>query len=240
MSFQKDISSNGRAIIAREVWRTYPIGIHQEVHALRGVNLSIPAGSYLALKGRSGSGKTTLLNCIGGLDKPSSGSVSVFGTELKDLNDTELTGFYREHVGFIFQAFGLTPTYSALENIEIVLQIAGKGYKERRQRAEYCLERVGLGEWQHHRVHELSGGQQQRVAIARALANQPQLILADEPTGKLDTNTAREIFTLFREIVEGEGATILMAAHDPLVDEYVDGALQLSDGQIIEREDHPR
>ena len=233
MSFQKDTSSNGSAIIARDVWRTYPTGLRQEVHALRGVNLTIPAGSYLALKGRSGSGKTTLLNCIGGLDKPTSGSLSVFGTELKDLSDSKLTRFYREQVGFIFQAFGLTPTYSALENIEIVLQIAGKGYKERRQRAEYCLERVGLGDWQHHRVHELSGGQQQRVAIARALANQPRLILADEPTGKLDTHTAREIFTLFREIVKAEGATILMAAHDPLVDEYVDGVLQLSDGQIL-------
>lgn len=239
MSFQKDTSSNGRAIIARDVWRTYPMGIHQEVHALRGVNLSIPAGSYLALKGRSGSGKTTLLNCIGGLDKPTRGSVSVFGTALKELSDSELTRFYREHVGFIFQAFGLTPTYSAIENIEIVLQIAGKGYRERRGRAEYCLERVGLSQWQHHRVHELSGGQQQRVAIARALANQPQLILADEPTGKLDTTTAREIFTLFRAIVEGEGATILMAAHDPLVEEYVDGVLQLSDGQIVARENPP-
>ena len=236
MSFQNDTTSNGSAIIAREVWRTYPMGLRQEVQALRGVNLTIPAGRYLAIKGRSGSGKTTLLNCIGGLDKPTRGSVSVFGIELKDLSDSELTRFYHEHVGFIFQAFGLTPTYSALENIEIVLQIAGKGYKERRQRAEYCLEQVGLGEWQHHRVHELSGGQQQRVAIARALANQPQLILADEPTGKLDTNTAREIFALFREIVEGEGATILMAAHDPLVDEYVDEVLQLSDGQIVERE----
>lgn len=236
MSLQKNIPSNGRAIIAREVWRTYPIGLRQEVHALRGVNLTIQAGSYLAIKGRSGSGKTTLLNCIGGLDKPTSGSVSVFGTELKDLSDSELTRFYREQVGFIFQAFGLTSTYSALENVEIVLQIAGKGLKERRQRAEYCLARVGLGEWQHHRVHELSGGQQQRVAIARALANQPPLILADEPTGKLDTNTAREIFTLFREIVEKEGATILMAAHDPLVDEYVEEVLQLSDGQIMGRE----
>lgn len=235
MSIQKNTSSNGSAIIAREVWRTYPMGLRQEVHALRGVDLTIQAGSYLALKGRSGSGKTTLLNCIGGLDKPTRGSVSVFGTDLKDLNDSELTRFYRGHVGFIFQAFGLTPTYSALENIEIVLQIAGKGYRERRQRAEYCLERVGLGQWQHHRVHELSSGQQQRVAIARALANQPQLILADEPTGKLDTNTAREIFTLFREIVKKEGATILIAAHDPLVDEYVDGVLQLSDGQITGR-----
>jgi len=239
MSSQKHTSSNGSAIIALDVWRTYPMGLRQEIHALRGVNLTIPVGSYLALRGRSGSGKTTLLNCIGALDKPTSGSVSVFGTELKELNDSGLTRFYREHVGFIFQAFGLTPTYSALENIEIVLQIAGKGYKERRQRAEHCLERVGLSQWQHHRVHELSGGQQQRVAIARALANQPQLILADEPTGKLDTNTAREIFALFREIVRQEGATILMAAHDPLVDEYVDGVLQLSDGQIIERETSP-
>jgi putative ABC transport system ATP-binding protein len=236
MSLQKNFPSNGSAIIAREVWRTYLMGPHQEVHALRGVNLTVQAGMYLALKGRSGSGKTTLLNCIGGLDKPTRGSISVFGTELRDLSDSGLTRFYREHIGFIFQAFGLTPTYSALENIEIVLQIAGKGYKERRQRAEYCLERVGLGDWQHHRVHELSGGQQQRVAIARALANQPQLILADEPTGKLDTTTAREIFTLFREIVKEEGATILMAGHDPLVDEYVDEVLQLFDGQIKERE----
>src|SRR5687768_13360103 len=111
MSFQKD-TSNESAIIARDVWRTYSIGIHQEVQALRGVNLTIPAGSYLAIKGRSGSGKTTLLNCIGGLDKPTRGLVSVFGTDLKDLSDSELTRFYREHVGFIFQAFGLTPTYS--------------------------------------------------------------------------------------------------------------------------------
>ena len=233
-------ASANSAIITRDLWRTYHTGVQQEVHALRGVNLSVNAGSYLALKGRSGSGKTTLLNCIGGLDRPTGGSVNVFGFELKDLNDTELTRFYRQNVGFIFQAFGLTPTYSALENVEIVLQIAGKGHKDRRRRAEYCLERVGLSQWQHHRVHELSGGQQQRVAIARALANQPQLILADEPTGKLDTATAREIFTLFRELVEKEGCTILMAAHDPLVNEYMDDVLQLSDGQIMERENNPR
>jgi putative ABC transport system ATP-binding protein len=220
-------------VVTRDLWRTYRTGTQQEVHALRGVNLSVAAGSYLALKGRSGSGKTTLLNCIGGLDKPTGGSVSVFGIELKDLNDTDLTRFYRQNVGFIFQAFGLTPTYSALENIEIVLQITGMSYRERRGQAEHCLERVGLAQWHNHRVHELSGGQQQRVAIARALANHPQLILADEPTGKLDTATAREIFTLFRELVTQDGITILMAAHDPLVDEYVDGVLQLQDGQII-------
>jgi ABC-type lipoprotein export system ATPase subunit len=223
-------------IVTRDLWRTYVTGIHQEVHALRGVNLSVAKGSYLALKGRSGSGKTTLLNCIGGLDKPTSGSVSVFGIELKDLSDKDLTDFYRQNVGFVFQAFGLSPIYSALENVEIVLQIAGMGYKPRRQRAEHCLERVGLTDWMHHRVHELSGGQLQRVAIARALANQPRLILADEPTGKLDTSTAREIFSLFRELVEQEGVTILMAAHDPLVNDYVDEVMQLSDGQVMERE----
>ena len=231
-----EYSAREQVILTQDLWRTYQTGIHQEVHALRGVNLSVDKGSYLALKGRSGSGKTTLLNCIGGLDKPTRGSVRVFDIELKDLDDKELTDFYRKNVGFIFQAFGLTPIYSALENVEIVLQIAGIGYKSRRQRAEHCLERVGLTDWMHHRVHELSGGQLQRVAIARALANQPRLILADEPTGKLDTSTAREIFSLFREIVEQEGVTILMAAHDPLVDEYVDKVLQLSDGLIIDTE----
>ena len=226
--------SSIQVIVTHDLWRTYHTGAHQEVHALRGVNLSVTAGSYLALKGRSGSGKTTLLNCIGGLDKPTGGSVSVFGIELKELNDLALTRFYRKNVGFIFQAFGLTATYSALENVEIVLQIAGLGYSERRDRAEHCLDRVGLSQWRYHRVHELSGGQQQRVAIARALANQPQLVLADEPTGKLDTATAREIFILFRSLVEQDGVTVLLAAHDPLVDEYVDEVLQLQDGQIVE------
>jgi putative ABC transport system ATP-binding protein len=227
-----NIENTTSVIVVRDLWRTYQTGIQQEVHALRGVNLSVQAGSYLALKGRSGSGKTTLLNCNGGLDKPTSGSVSTFGIELKELSDQELTRFYRQKVGFIFQAFGLSPIYSAIENVEIVLQIAGMGYQERHQRARACLERVGLSQWANHRLHELSGGQQQRVAIARALANQPQLILADEPTGKLDTATAREIFSLFQELVSQEGVTILMAAHDPLVDEYVDEVLQLQDGQI--------
>ncbi len=225
-------STNGPVIVTEDLWRSYRAGTQQEVHALRGVNIAIDSGSYLALKGRSGSGKTTLLNCLGGLDRPTSGEIRVFGINLKALKDRELTRFYRQNVGFIFQSFGLSPIYTALENVEIVMQIAGKGRQERRQRAEYCLDLVGLTKWLHHRVNELSGGQQQRIAIARALANQPQLILADEPTGKLDTNTAREIFTLFRDIVEQEGVTVLMAAHDPLVDEYVDGILQLQDGQI--------
>jgi ABC-type lipoprotein export system ATPase subunit len=230
-------TSNGTAIHTLDLWRTYRAGTHQEVHALQGVNLDIKTGSYFALKGRSGSGKTTLLNLIGGLDKPTKGSVKVFGIELKELKDKELTRFYRENVAFIFQAFGLSPIYSAMENVEIVMQISGKSRKERRLRAEYCLERVGLDKWKNHRIYELSGGQQQRIAIARALANEPRLILADEPTGKLDTATAREIFLLFREIIEEERVTVLMAAHDPLVDQYVDRVLQLQDGQILTPEE---
>ena len=236
MNFSEDNQTNP-VINTIDLWRTYRAGTHQEVHALKGVNMAVEAGSYFALKGRSGSGKTTLLNLIGGLDRPTKGSVRVFSIELKDLKDKELTSFYRENVGFIFQAFGLSPIYSALENVEIVMQIAGKSRKQRRERAEYCLERVGLTKWMNHRIFELSGGQQQRIAIARALANEPRLILADEPTGKLDTATAREIFSLFREIVENEHVTVLMAAHDPLVDEYVDRVLQLQDGRIMQIED---
>jgi ABC-type lipoprotein export system ATPase subunit len=236
MNFSENIQ-NGPVINTIDLWRTYRAGTHQEVHALKGVNLAIQTGSYLALKGRSGSGKTTLLNLIGGLDRPTKGSVRVFDIELKEQKDKALTNFYREKVGFIFQAFGLSPIYSALENVEVVMQIAGKNRKQRRERAEYCLERVGLTKWINHRIFELSGGQQQRIAIARALANEPRLILADEPTGKLDTATAREIFSLFREIVANEQVTVLMAAHDPLVDEYVDRVLQLQDGKILQIEE---
>ena len=224
---------NEPVIITEDMWRTYRAGTHQEVHALKGVNLSIDEGSYFALKGRSGSGKTTLLNCVGGLDRPTKGIVRVFGINLNTLKDKELTRFYRQNVGFIFQAFGLSPIYTAMENVEIVMQISGKGRKDRRDRAEYCLDLVGLTKWKNHRINELSGGQQQRIAIARALANQPRMILADEPTGKLDTATAREIFTLFHQIVEQEHVTVLLAAHDPLVDEYVEAVMQLQDGQIL-------
>ena len=148
------------------------------------------------------------------------------------LNDAQITVWRRERVGFIFQSFGLTPTFSAYENIELMLRIAGKGARQRRERTNYCLNLVGLTKRKDHRPDELSGGQQQRVAIARALANNPKLILADEPTGELDSTTAREILTLFRGIVEMEKVTLLMASHDPLVDEYVDKALHLHDGQI--------
>jgi ABC-type lipoprotein export system ATPase subunit len=173
------------------------------------------------------------LNCISGLDRPSSGVVCVFGEDLSTLNDARLTQWRRDKVGFIFQSFGLSPTLSAYENVELVLRIAGKRSAERREQTEYCLDLVGLGKWKDHRPDELSGGQQQRVAIARSLANHPELILADEPTGELDSGTSREILSLFRRIVDEERITLLIASHDSLVDEYADEIYQLKDGQII-------
>ena len=224
-------------IEAKEVWRVYKLG-NQEVPALRGVNVGITAGSFVALKGRSGSGKTTLLNLIGGLDQPTTGAVHVFDNELAGMNDKQLTEWRRHHVGFVFQSFGLLPTLSAFENVELMLRIAGIRGKERQDRTAYCLDLVGLGKWASHRPYELSGGQQQRVAIARALANDPRLILADEPTGELDSVTAREILGLFRQIVEENHVTFLIATHDPLADDYVDRILHLQDGQIVEENDH--
>jgi len=224
--------SNGLIIETHQLVRTYRIGPHQEVPALRGVDLSIPAGHVVAVKGRSGSGKTTLLNCLGGLDRPDSGTVVIAGQDLSMLSDDQLTSFRRTTIGFVFQAFGLSPTLSAFENVELMLRIAGVGYRKRRERAAHCLEVVGLDRWKHHRPDELSGGQQQRVAIARAIANHPRLILADEPTGKLDTETAHDIMALFQRIVAEEGLTLLMASHDPLVDGYVDTILNLKEGRL--------
>jgi ABC-type lipoprotein export system ATPase subunit len=223
---------DGAVLEASDVWRIYKVGA-REVQALRGVRLQIQPGRFVALKGRSGSGKTTLLNCIGGLDRPTSGTVRVFGFEIAKMNDRQLTRWRREQVGFIFQSFGLLPTISAYENVELALRIAGVGGKERHARALYCLDVVGLSKWIHHRPYEMSGGQQQRVGIARALANRPQLILADEPTGELDSGTAREILDLFRRIVREEHVTMLLASHDPLVDGYVDDVLQMKDGQLV-------
>ncbi|HOT92927.1 MAG TPA: ABC transporter ATP-binding protein [Anaerolineae bacterium] len=222
------------AILTENLWRVYKVGAI-EVPALRGLSLNIEPGRFVALKGRSGSGKTTLLNCLSGLDKPTSGTVRVLGNDLMTMNDQQLTRWRREHLGFVFQSFGLLPTLSAYENVELMLRIKGIGGRERHDRTVYCLDLVGLTKWSDHRPYELSGGQQQRVAIARALANSPELILADEPTGELDSETSREILGLFARIVNEEKVTVLMASHDSLVDEYVDTILQLRDGQIVEQ-----
>ena len=227
-------ASANSAIITRDLWRTYHTGVQQEVHALRGVNLSVNAGSYLALKGRSGSGKTTLLNCIGGLDKPSQGKVQVFSKNLAEMDDRQLTLFRRKYVGFIFQSFGLNPSFSASENVDIMLRMAGESNQVCRERTEFCLEMVGLTKWRHHRPDELSGGQQQRIAIARALANHPRLILADEPTGDLDSTTTKDILALFHRIAAEEHVTLLISSHDPVIDFYVDRIVKLNDGAVVD------
>ena len=233
MTIDKTASAtDGYIVETQDVWRVYKVD-SQQVAALRGVNLRVEPRRFVALKGRSGSGKTTLLNCLGGLDQPTSGMVHVLGKELAKWDDRQLTRWRREQVGFVFQSFSLLPTLSAYENVELMLRIKGAAGKERHERALACLDLVGLSKWIHHRPYEMSGGQQQRVAIARALANRPQLILADEPTGELDSVTAREILALFQQIVHTEGVTLLMASHDALVDEYADQVLQLRDGQIV-------
>jgi ABC-type lipoprotein export system ATPase subunit len=219
------------AIETEDLWRIYQTGA-QEVAALRGVSLHLAPGSFIALKGRSGSGKTTLLNCLGGLDQPTRGRISIFGEDIANLNDQQMTRWRRERVGFVFQSFGLLPTLSAYENVELILRIAGAEPHYRHNRTIECIQQVGLSKWIHHRPYELSGGQQQRLAIARALANKPRLILADEPTGELDSTTAAEILAFFRQIVDQEGLTMLMASHDMLVDRYVDRIIRMSDGQI--------
>ena len=221
------------AVHAADLWRIYNTG-EREVQALRGLDLHIAPGQLVALKGRSGSGKTTLLNCLGGLDQPTRGDVQIFGEDIGGWSERQLTEWRRQRVGFIFQALGLLPALSAYENVELVLRIAGVPRRERKERAESWLSLVGLGDRMDHRPYEMSGGQQQRVAIARALANQPRLVLADEPTGELDSTTAREVLTLFQRIVREQQLTMLIATHDSLVDEYVDRVLHLEDGQVAE------
>ena len=227
------MSEEASIIEAFDLGRIYKLG-SREVHALRGVDLRLQSGQFIGLKGRSGSGKTTLLNCLGGLDRPTSGRVESLGQDIMKMDDKMLTNWRRKQVGFVFQSFGLIPTLSAYENVELMMRIAGVPGRERNARTATVLGLVGLTKWIHHRPYELSGGQQQRVAIARALANKPRLLLADEPTGELDSTTGREILTLFREVVEQENLTLLISSHDPMVDGFVDSILQLNDGQIVE------
>jgi len=221
------------AVRVTNVTRAYTVN-NEQVLALRGVSLTVEEGAFVALMGRSGSGKTTLLNMIGGLDQPSSGEVALYGQVLNGMNQEQLTLLRREKIGFIFQSFALLPILSAWENVEMPLRIAGvRSRRERRQRAEAALALVGLERWATHRPAEMSGGQQQRVAIARALVSRPRLLLADEPTGELDSTTGRNLLTLLRSIVRTEGVTLIMATHDRTIFDFADVVYQLRDGQIV-------
>jgi ABC-type lipoprotein export system ATPase subunit len=220
------------AVHVADVTRSYSIG-SERVSALRGVNLDVPQGAFVALMGRSGSGKTTLLNIIGGLDQPTTGEVALYGQQLNGLSQERRTLLRRQMIGFVFQSFALLPMLSAWENVEMPLRIAGlRSGRERRARAEAMLALVGLEQWSGHRPAEMSGGQQQRVAIARALVSRPRLLLADEPTGELDSTTGRNLMTLLREIVRSEGVTLVMATHDQTVREFADAVYRVTDGQI--------
>jgi ABC-type lipoprotein export system ATPase subunit len=206
----------------------------RQVAALRDVNLVIPAGCFAAVIGRSGSGKTTLLNLMGGLDQPSEGEVLLAGRAISDLADEERTELWRHEVGFVFQSFALLPTLTAYDNVALPLRITAAEPGRRDERVRRCLQLVGLEEWADHRPYELSGGQQQRIAVARALVHEPRLVLADEPTGELDSETAREVFSLFARLVAQEGVTMVVASHDPLVEQYATMKVYLSDGRAKE------
>jgi putative ABC transport system ATP-binding protein len=203
-----------------------------QVNALADVNLVVPPGSLTVVTGRSGSGKTTLLNLLGGLDEPTAGEVRLDDVEISGLSDDERADVRRHKIGFIFQAFGLLPMLTAAENVEVPLRLARADPAERLERANTLLNLVGLGARGGHRPHELSGGEQQRVAIARALANRPRLILADEPTGQLDSRTGADIVRVIAALIESEGIAALVASHDPAPLAYADQVLALSDGRL--------
>jgi len=215
-----------------EVVKTYRQG-STPVPALAGVTLEIPDGEFLSVMGASGSGKSTMLHLIGGLDVPDSGSISVGGRELSRLSDDELTIFRRRNIGFIFQFFNLLPTLSAEENVALPLLLDGKPMREVRPRVESLLERVGLGHRKRHKPDELSGGEMQRVAIARALVIDPILLLADEPTGNLDSKTGEEILQLLKETAEQTDRTVVMVTHEARAAAYGERIITLKDGQIV-------
>jgi len=218
---------------AENLSRTFGGG-DRAVHAVRDVSFTAARGELLAIRGRSGAGKTTLLNLIGGLDRPTSGRAVVAGHDVTTAGERELLRLRRGTIGFVFQSFGLIPILSAAENVGVPLRLAKVPAAEREERVAVLLELVGLGAHAAQRPYELSGGQQQRVAIARALANDPQLLIADEPTGQLDSETGRSIMELLRAVVHAQGMTALVATHDPALIELADRSLVLRDGHLTD------
>ena len=225
-----------RIVATVDLERTYRLE-GEEVSALRGVNLAVHPGRFIAVVGRSGSGKTTLLNLMAGLDKPTSGQILFEERDLSDMSEAELTELRRHKIGFVFQSFGLLPLLSAYENVELPLRISGVGARERDERAREALAMVGLSHRANHRPYELSGGEQQRVAISRAIVTRPALLLADEPTGELDSVNAKAIFGLFEEMVRTQSISVVAATHDSTLLEMANEVLELRDGVIAEKAD---
>ena len=220
-------------VSVKDVMKNYQLG-KTEVKALRGVTLEVIKGEFLSVAGPSGSGKTTLLNLVGCLDKPTSGIVQISGEDVTQLKPGQLADIRRQKIGFIFQSFNLIPVLSAYENVEFPLLLKGGGSKKRRQRVIKVLEEVGLEDHGKHRPEELSGGQRQRVAVARALVTDPEIVLADEPTANLDSETGDQIIDLMLDINKNDGTTFIFSTHDPKVMEHASRVIRLHDGLITE------
>ncbi len=225
-------------IAAEDLWKTYDMGSEQQVHALRGVNLRIDRGEYIAIMGPSGSGKSTLMNLIGCLDSPTKGQYWLNSQLVSELDDDELARIRNKEIGFVFQTFNLLARATALHNVELPLIYAGIGTDDRIERAKAALTAVGMESRMTHKPNELSGGQRQRVAIARALVNKPSIILADEPTGNLDSQTGNEIMTLFDRL-HGQGNTIVLVTHEHDIAEYAHRIVHIKDG-VVERDERKR
>jgi putative ABC transport system ATP-binding protein len=221
----------------RDLQKVYDMGA-EKVNALAGVDLDLERGEYVAIMGPSGSGKSTLMNLLGCLDTPTSGTYHLAGTAVESLNDVELAAIRNREIGFVFQTFNLLARTSALENVELPLVYAGVPRRERREKAKSALERVGLGDRARHQPSELSGGQRQRVAIARALVNSPSILLADEPTGNLDSATSEEIMKLFDELSR-QGNTVILVTHEAEVAEHARRRVALRDGRVVADERVP-
>lgn len=218
-------------IETRQVKQSFPVAGGKEFVALKNINIQIPAGKLTMLRGRSGSGKTTLMNLLSALDYPKEGSVLFEGKEIQNMPEREREQLRKTRIGFVFQSVALIPMMTAYENVEFVLRLSQ--YKgNRKKRAEECLKLVGLGTRMHHMPQELSGGEQQRVAIARAIAHRPKIIFADEPTAELDSATALQIMKIFKELIEGQGVTIVMTTHDTGLMEIADCIYHIEDGEI--------
>ena len=219
-------------VTTKDVIKVYRAG-KSEVIALRGLDMAVSDRELVAVRGPSGCGKTTLLNLLGGIDRPTAGRIEVNGSNLVDLSDAELVRYRLQKVGFIFQFFNLVPTLTAEENVELPMRLAGKGPSARSKRTKELLELVGMTKRAVHRPDELSGGEQQRIAIAVALANDPSLLLADEPTGELDTKTGQEVLDLFQRMNQEFGKTIVVVTHDARVSQIAHRILEIRDGKIL-------